>query len=105
MPEVNKEALVQQIGELEQSIEAKKTELAEVQAKLGGPTEAGKPPVDGEQTANVGENGGAESEQLKQREQELISEITADQMKLVALKKQLEELNGNETIANIAKEE
>lgn len=104
MEEMNKEQLVQEIGKLEQDIEAKKTELAEVQAKLGGPTETGKPPVDEQTPASNSENGGNETEQLRQREQELISAITTEQMKLVALKKQLETMNGNEAIDSMSKE-
>lgn len=104
MEEMNKEQLVQEIGKLEQDIESKKAELADVQAKLGGPTDEGKPPV-GEQTpASNGENGGSETEQLKQREQELISAITTEQMKLVALKKQLESMNGDEAVARMSME-
>lgn len=107
MDEMNKEQLQEAIGKLEEDIEVKKAELADVQAKLGGPTDEGNPPVSPEAPANAGENGGDDSEtaQLKAREQELIQEITAEQMKLVALKKQLEEMSGNEMMANYGKEE
>nr|DAH56652.1 MAG TPA: hypothetical protein [Caudoviricetes sp.] len=107
MEQMNKEALVQEIGKLEQEIETAKAELEEVQAKLGGPTETGKPPVDEEAPENEaeGENGGSETEQLQAREQELISEITTKQMKLVALKKQLENIKGDDAVAEMSKEE
>ncbi len=107
MDEMNKEMLQEEIGKLEADIEQKKAELAEVQAKLGGPTEEGNTPVDAVEQSDAGENGGDDSEtaQLKAREKELISEITAEQMKLVALRKQLEEMSGNEMMANYGKEE
>ena len=105
--EANKEMLQEEIGKLEADIEQKKAELAEVQAKLGGPTEEGNTPVDAVEQSDAGENGGDDSEtaQLKAREKELISEITTEQMKLVALRKQLEEMSGNEMMANYGKEE
>lgn len=105
---MDKEQLKEEIVKLEEDIQNKKAELANVQEQLGGPTEEGNQPVgQPEMMQGSAEEGQEDPEkvQLKEKEKELVSQITAEQMRLVALKKQLEEMGAQEMMNNYGMED
>lgn len=104
--EMTREELEQEIANTEKSISEIQTELESVKAELSSKKpETGAEPVYDEPQENVEGEKDPEIIELEQREQSLTTDLVAEQMKLVALQKRLNDILATEAMESYNMEE
>lgn len=101
--EMTREELEQKIAELESEVASLKEELDKVQEQLGGEDRAEEESEEaGEEEHEIQED--EETVALREKEGELFAQIAEKQMTLVALKKRLNDIVADETMADYGQE-
>lgn len=104
--EMTREELEQEIANTEKNISEIQAELESVKTELNSKNpETDAEPVYDEPQENVEEEKDPEIIELEQREQSLTTDLVAEQMKLVALQKRLNDILANEAMENYNEEE
>lgn len=104
--EMTREELEQEIANTEKNISEIQAELESVKTELNSKKpETDAEPVYDEPQENVEEEKDPEIIELEQREQSLTTDLVAEQMKLVALQKRLNDILANEAMENYNEEE